>query len=544
MKSSLLIAGLFLTLGICAQTTYFVDNVSGNDSYIGTSVNFPFKTINRTNSVNLKPGDSLLFRRGGHWTGNLIPVGSGAPGKKIVIGSYGNGPLPELDARGSVAAGERMSSTIRLYNQEYIEIRDLKIRNYMPFETPSKRSEGGNTAYVYTLKRGIYIEGRDCGTLHDIYLINLEICDINGDMSSKDNGGVFIEITGNIDESKRIKSNFDGLYTMGCYIHHVDRTGWSNTSVWWNRSLESKWGDTLVNSKTHNWYPSYNVVLRNNKFEFAGANALIVRVSSSPLVEYCLFTHNGWKGSGNASFPFNCDNALFQFNEACYTVYNSEADSWDNKKDADAGGFDSDWNCKNSVFQYNYSHHNGFGGILICCDGTSPTGFNDGTIIRYNIFEDNKHHVFRSSGKTSNTKIYNNVIFSGKELDSVMIIFHKNWGGFSDSTAYVNNVFYSAGSGNSIEFGKSTRNIFLANTFFGEIVNEPDDPMKSKLNPLFISNNASEGNWMNHLRFMLQSQSPEIDKGVSIDGRPDKDFIGNPVSGIPDRGAFEFQKKK
>jgi hypothetical protein len=541
MRKYMVILGLILTLGTHAQTTYFVDNISGSDQNNGTSVQTPWKSIDRTNQILLKPGDSLLFRRGGSWVGNLKPQGSGKPGKHIVIGTYGKGPSPVIDAKGIIAEGEKVSYTIRLFNQEYFEIRNLKIKNFKPFENPRKLEGRGNVSYVNSGKMGIYIEGKDCGTLHDIYLINLEVCDVNGDMRTKDNGGIFIEITGNDDESKRIRSNFDGLFTEGCHIHHVDRSGWSNMSIWWNRSLNSNWGDTIANGKIHNWYPSKNVVLRNNNFEYAGANALIVRGADSPLVEYCLFSHNGLKGSGNASFPFNCDNALFQYNEACYTVYNSDADSWDNKKDADAGGFDSDWNCKNTVIQYNYSHHNGFGGVLICCDGGSKTGFNDGTIIRYNIFENNSHHVIRTAGNTTNSKIYNNVIYSGNELDSVMLIYHKSWGGFSDSTAYSNNIFFSEGRGNNINMGKSTRNMFIANTFYGIINNEPEDQLKSKLNPLFISTNNSEANWKDILRFMLQPQSPEIDAGIIIEGHPQKDFAGNPVLNKPDRGAFEFR---
>ena len=389
---------------------------------------------------------------------------------------------------------------------------------------------------------GIYIEGKDCGTLHDIHLINLEICDVNGDMSTKHNGGIFAEITWNEDKSSRVKSNFDGLYTEGCYIHHVDRTGWSNTSVWWNRSLKSKWGEMLADGELHNWYPSQKVIFRNNKFERSGANALIVRVAKSPLVEHCLFTHNGWKGSGNASFPFNCDDALFQYNEACCTVYNTEADSWNNRKDADAGGFDSDWKCKNTVIQYNYSHHNGYGGILICLSGGSETGFNDGTIVRYNIFDNNRHHVIRCSGPTTNTKIYNNVIFSGAENDSVMLLYHKSWGGYGDSTSYMNNIFYSGGEGNYVDLGRSTHNIFRANTFYGTIANEPDDAQKSKDNPLFTGVITTTNNWKNFLRFIPQHNSPAIDQGVTVEGHPEKDFLGNPVIGEPDRGAFEVGK--
>jgi len=541
-KLALFILGVLPLINGFAQASYFIDNLAGNDSNTGTSVNTPWKTIEPVNQAKLHAGDSVLFRRGGSWVGNIKPQGSGNARNHIVIGAYGSGSSPVIDAKGIVAAGEKASCTIRLFNQEYIEIRDLKIKNFMPFESPRKWESTENKSFVYSPKIGISIEGKDCGTLHDIYLLNLEVCDVNGDMSSKDNGGVFIEITQDEDPSKRVRSNFDGLYTEGCYIHHVDRTGWSNTSAWDNRNLTSKWGETLPGGKTHDWYPCKNIVLRNNKFERAGANALIVRVAESPVVEHCLFTHNGWKGSGNASFPYNCDDALFQFNEACYTVYNSEADSWNNQKDADAGGFDSDYKCKNTIIQYNYSHHNGFGGILICCMGNNKVAFNDGTVVRYNIFEDNQHHVIRTSGPATNTKIYNNVIFSGNALDSVMLVYHKSWGGYSDSTAYMNNIFYSEGAGNSVNLGKSTRNIFQANTFYGNLKNEPEDPLKSKSNPLFISAESSEANWKRFLRFMLQNDSPEINQGVLVDGHPGKDFSGNQVIGKPDRGAFETLK--
>ncbi len=537
--SFLLLFGL-LSLAAVSQTNYYLDDLAGDDNNKGTSVSSPWKSIEKMNQILLKPGDSVLFRRGGNWTENLIPAGSGLPGRRIVIGAYGKGQAPELDAKGVVAPGEKLSSTIRLFNQEYIEIRDLKIRNFRPFETPHKIDVRGQFSYVFSSKTAIYCEGKDCGTLHDIHFVNLEICDVNGSMETKDNGGIFIEITWNEEAGKRVKSCFEGLYTYGCYIHDVDRTGWSNTSVWWDRSLTSKWGEVLPDGKVHNWYPSRNVVLRNCRFERSGANALIVRVAESPLIEHCLFTHNGLKGSGNASFPYNCNNALFQYNEACYTVYNSEATSWDNRKDADAGGFDSDWRCKNTVIQYNYSHHNGYGGILICFDGTSKTGFNDGTIVRYNIFEDNQHHIIRTSGKTTNSKVYNNVFYSGDELDSVMLVYHKSWGGFSDSTAYLNNIFYSGGKGNSIDLGKSTRNIFQANTFYGSIKNVPEDPQKSTKNPIFTGSSGSGTNWKNSLRFILQKGSPAIDSGIEIKGHPGKDFLGNPVKGKPDRGVFEF----
>jgi hypothetical protein len=439
-----------------------------------------------------------------------------------------------------VAKGEFASYTIRLFNQEYIEIRDLKIKNFKPFEKPVQLKSQTKSAWTNSVKMGIFAEGRDAGTLHHIYFSGLEICDVNGAMQTKDNGGIFMDITWNENPELRKKTSFDDVVLQNCYIHDVDRTGFSNMSVWWNRSLKSKWGDTLANGKIHNWVPSKEIIIRNNKFERSGANALIVRAADSPVIEYNLFTQCAVKGSGNASFPFNCDNALFQYNEACYTVYNSEADSWDGKKDADAGGFDSDWNCKNTLIQYNYSHDNGFGGVLICCDGGSKVGFNDGTVLRYNIFENNADHGIRTSGPSTNSKIYNNLFYSGADQDSVMLIYHKSWGGYSDSTLYQNNIFVARGAGCCFDTGKSTRNFFHANLFDGSVLNKPSDPEGINANPKFIGEEGQSGAnpW---LRYLLQVGSPAINSGMPIGQNGGRDFTGKEIGPKPDRGPLEFR---
>jgi len=117
------------------------------------------------------------------------------------------------------------------------------------------------------------------------------------------NRGIFLKIKGN-----KVQTYFDDLIFEHCYIHDVDRTGISNKSSWMDRSLDENF----------NWVPSKHVVFRNNIFERTGANALIVRVSDSVLIEHNLFTHCAIKETGNAFYPFNCDNTLIQFNEAWF----------------------------------------------------------------------------------------------------------------------------------------------------------------------------------------------------------------------------------
>jgi acetyl esterase/lipase len=124
-----------------------------------------------------------------------------------------------------------------------------------------------------------------------------------------------------------------------------------------------------------------------------------------------------------------------------------------------------------------------------------------------------------------------------------MLVYHKSWGGYSDSTAYMNNIFYAEGAGATFNLEKSTQNIFTSNTYYGDILNTPSDPLASRQNPLFRGEIPSAVNWKTYLKFMLQDHSPAINQGVEIPGQPSEDFLGKPITGKPDRGVFETNIK-
>ena len=77
-----------------AGTTYYVDSVTGNDAYTGTSEATPWKTLAKAGSAPLLPGNALLLRRGSRWTGSLVISRSGTAVAPIVIGAYGAGAQP------------------------------------------------------------------------------------------------------------------------------------------------------------------------------------------------------------------------------------------------------------------------------------------------------------------------------------------------------------------------------------------------------------------------------------------------------------------
>jgi len=503
---------LKVSVGICfiMPDTKYIDASKGNDSSDGSTPETAWKTLSKVTRTTFHPGDKILLKAGEAWSGQVFLKGSGTEGNPISLDKYGEGPNPIINGTGGEYA-------VFIYNQEYWEISNLEITNFDPDEEgmdmesweAENKSVWADATYVMdkydedrSKKSGILIEAEDFGVVHHLHFTNLEIHGINGDISNKDNGGIFFEIMG--DEEP---TYFDDVLIENCYVHDVDRTGISNKSSWMDRTLNTN----------DNWVPSKNWIFRNNTVERSGGNGMIIRVNDKALVENNLFKYCSIKWTGNAFFPFNCDDIIVQFNESCYTKYN--------EGDADAGGLDSDYRCKRSVFQYNYSHHNERGGILICCKG-GVTRFNDGTIVRYNIFQDNEQHVFRVSGMPTNTYIYNNLIYTGEGNNNNDIIWHKSWSGYPDRTFYYNNIFYNNGSGNAYDLGSSTNNTFERNLFYGNMASsEPADPMKVTDDPLLADPFCG-----NIEGFVLTEGSPAIGTGKRMVNHPEKDFFGHPIS--------------
>ena len=80
---------------VSAQTTYYVAS-TGNDANSGQSVDLPFQTLGKINSLSLQAGDAILFRRGDTFRGSLVIRQSGNASKPIVIDAYGSGDIPIL----------------------------------------------------------------------------------------------------------------------------------------------------------------------------------------------------------------------------------------------------------------------------------------------------------------------------------------------------------------------------------------------------------------------------------------------------------------
>ena len=94
MKGAFLLASS-LAACLAGATEYFVDSAAGDDAAAGTSVGAAWKSLDKVNAAELKPGDVVRFKRGGLWRGQLVPH-SGTPGAPVTYTSYGTGAKPIL----------------------------------------------------------------------------------------------------------------------------------------------------------------------------------------------------------------------------------------------------------------------------------------------------------------------------------------------------------------------------------------------------------------------------------------------------------------
>jgi len=487
--------------------TYYVDSRHGNDANTGASPAMAWKSLDKVNATLFHPGDRILLRSGSVWRGQLWPKGSGAEGSPITVDMYGGGVLPVIHGDG------RVEDAVLLKNQEYWEIQNLEITNTGP--TPS-------------IRRGVHLAVENYGEAHHVYVRSLTIHDVNGVDKEKVNGGINYTCLGT-----KKPSRFVDLRIENNQIYHVDRSGIFGWSDRWERSK---------------WYPSLGVAVRGNVLNDIGGDGIVVVATDGAVVEHNIVGHANQRSEGYnvAIWPWSADNTLIQFNEAYGT-----------KGQRDGEGFDSDWNSKNTVIQYNYSHDNDGGFLLICDDGSQKpevSAGNVGTIVRYNISENDRTRGINIAGPVKNSLIYNNTIFVGLE-HKVDLLLHWDWQGWADGTYLYNNIFYVKGSGQfsygtsrasdgayftAPGFGQSKDNVFDSNVYYGNVA-PPDDARALTSDPQFAAPGAGGFGRLTLAGYRLLPGSPARGTGRLIENNGGRDFWGNlvPSEAKPGRGASQ-----
>lgn len=490
-----------------AGTVYYVDSREGNDSNTGTNPTFAWKTLAKVNAKTFLPGDRILLKSSSVWEGQLWPKGSGVEAKSIIVGMYGGGVKPVING------GGLFEDAVLLKNQQYWEIENLEITNTGP-----QRAE----------RRGVHVALENYGEAHHIYIRSLTIHDVNGVDNVKHNGGINYTSVGD-----RKPSRFVDLRIENNEIYHVDRSGIFG------------WSDSWLRSK---WFPSVGVVVRGNQLHDIGGDGIVVVATDSAVVEHNVVGNANQRSDGYnvAIWAWSADNTVIQYNEAYGT-----------KGQRDGEGFDSDWNSRNTVIQYNYSHDNDGGFLLICNEGghnSEESAGNTGTIVRYNISQNDRTRGINIAGPVKDSLISNNTIYVGPDHTVDLLLF-SDWHGWSEGSNFYNNIFYVAGTArfsygisrasdgayvSAHGFGSSKDNRFDANVYYG--VEAPaNDPHALTVDPKLVAPGQGTIGILSLTGYRLRPMSPSKKSGKFVKKSGGQDFWGNavPSCDATDRGASQ-----
>ena len=517
--------------------TFYVDSEGGNDQSVGTSEKEAWRTLGRIKEHNLfVPGDRILLKCGSVFRGEQLAFqGMGSAEQPIEISSYGEGELPRLEGNGEV------ENVISLYNQQYIHINRLEITNLDQKYNQNFELNGSNNQEKAL--RAINVSIRDFGTASDIRIEDCYIHDINGNIKSKWNGGIFFDVKANIQNGTLtgVPSKYDQILILGCTFERVDRSGIKLISSQWCNQWEKNDPGVPVN-----WYPSTNVVVRDNYMEKIGGDGITVRDTDGALIEHNLVRDCRYQNTGYnvGIWPFEAANTVLQYNEA-YETHGT----------TDGQGLDCDHASSNSVMQYNYSHNNE-GGFMLIMGGYPHTG----ATVRYNISQNDRDKTFEfAQGCPKGTMIYNNTIYSDQLLERG-VFFLSNTGagqGVNDTFAF-NNVFHYP-EGQKF-YGGETQNLttymkLYNNAYTGgiEAFEGDDNPLKAEDAGLTAPGTGPEVNESKTAvtgssgaldGYKLEDTSVLIDKGITVD-EAWKHFGGTELvdgRGMSPRDLFEQAK--
>lgn len=391
-------------------STFYV-SPQGNDQASGLTVLTPWRTIARVNQQVLAAGDTVCFKSGSLFAGNVVlgPGEGGTPAEPITFTSYGVGPAGILAGTGN---------GFDLYN-----VAGIRIANLSVIGSGIDTSNGIGISFYADLPGDVKLP-----------FIRIEDCRVTGFRR----GGISIG-------SYNGHTGFSDIAVERCLL---DQNGNNGMAVWGFHDLAA--------GQTPDDYAHHSIRIRENVVQFNhGDPSLTTRHTGSGievaqaydvLMEFNRALENGrdnsWTGGGPVGlWMWDTLEGTIQFNES----YRNRSGT------LDGGGFDLDGGCVRCVMQYNYSHDNEGPGFMVAqFPGSRPMRRN---VVRYNISE-------RDGGRGGAGALQ---VWSGDPAGSAPegIVFHNNTVHVEPKAIGTVKAFRSIGSG-GLEVSGFANNIFLA----------------------------------------------------------------------------------
>jgi hypothetical protein len=409
-------------------TTYYLDAANGDDQQDGHTPGTAWKSLQRASRQVFTPGDSLLFRRGGRWNGQLALIGSGTNEAPVVVSAFGTGERPVLSGDGQEGA------VVWLRETDHWNIRELEITNPSP-------ATGNRT--------GILVQAMG-GSRKYFHFQDLFIHDIMGDYSFEAKG----KNTGGIGVIGGPQTRFEDILIENCEIARVVRVG-----IFTNL--------TDAKQATRGNRPILGLVIRNNRIHHCAGDGVIIRYAYRPVISHNLAYENHCAAEelvkhGVALWCRSTDEALFEYNEVHHT-----------RGSMDGQAFDADLDSYRTVVQYNYTHDNEGGMMLVY-------GSSSDAIVRYNLSVNDGEkgrHLFdfpvwtspRGSGIFHNNTLINTFVHPPVIADEAV-----------ETARFYNNVFYSEAGGPAVIPSDGKQAFFSNNHYVGYRFETGADPSASR----------------------------------------------------------------
>ncbi len=550
--------------------TFYVDSTLGSDTNDGATPETAIASIDKLNTITYLPGDSILFKKGETFTGCFQPKGSGTAEAPVTIGSYGDenaarpklmpGPdwtVPYIMSANAMVRNAKVNYVIRFYNVEYWEVSGLEIMdpNSEAYLTRGSDVYIGNSANdVY--RSGITIQAEDIGILEHFYIDNVIIHGFHGPGTNigKTSGGITMNVITNESRNRElsIPTQINDIRITNCEIYDVGRSG-INFLTPWSFRTEEKWGPFDYGTRGYDYLPYEDFYMANNYIHDIDGDGTIIDNCSGAVAEYNLVTRcclrPATEGGGAAVglFNWNSDDTVFQFNE----VYDIKAGSGASASN-DSQGIEIDALNDRTWVQYNYVHDNAGGFMMLCNVSDNYRSF-DG-IIRYNISQNDYAHprqgMFDIYSANYGTEVYNNTFYMTERAlrPNSDEIFLFSAAGAYDTMKFYNNIFYYDGAvpAAANKFADSVID-WQSNIFYGFTnLPENDNPGTPNLNTdpkLKAAGTGATGSYPGDIVdlscYHTEADSPAVNAGVPMENNGGRDYFGNPVTGIPDIGAYE-----
>ncbi|MBM7569201.1 right-handed parallel beta-helix repeat-containing protein [Paenibacillus sacheonensis] len=476
-------------------TVYYVDSASGNDSNSGTGTSSAWQSLAKVNSQTFQPGDQILFKAGGSWTGTLEPKGNGDSTGQITISKYGTGNKPHIEGNGA-------EQTVYLTNAEYWTISNLDI---------------SNNASNLAKRSGIVITTTSTGIARKIYVQDNDIHDIDGDyrrnVAMYSNQAISICYPGNTTAT----NHMDDVRIEGNYIHDIKVIGIAVGQT-----------NGIPNSSPYNT----NVLIQNNTIARTGADGMIIGHTTNAIIQYNQVLDAGANGTYNDTvliagiWSTASIDPVWQYNEVGRTRLFQ----------GDGTAFDTDWGAAGThTFQYNYTHENQGGFFLNCikCATATPLPVFNKTILRYNVSVNDVGAMLHFSDENLGIELYNNTFY--KSSGNLTVNNRSN--PVNSAVKIYNNIFNFQTS--PTDWGNADVN---SNLYY-PIPKYAGDTRGISANPKFVNPGAAGDGMSYAANYKLQPSSPAIDNGINIANNGGQDLWGNPVgyNGFIDIGAHESQ---